>query len=172
MTAHFARPTRSESVDYYFTYIDQVPDGDIVATLDRQPGEARAVFEGIDEERSLHRYAPGKWTIRELLSHVNDTERIFALRALWFARSLGAPLPGFEQDEAIATAGADARSWQSHMEEFTAIRAATVALFRNLPDDAWARQGVASGNTFSVNALAWITAGHVAHHLKLLRDRY
>ena len=97
---------------------------------------------------------------------------MFAFRALWFARALPEPLPSFDQDIAIARAAADERSWSSHIEEFRGVRAATLALFQHLPTEAWARRGVASGNPFTVRALAFITAGHVAHHLRLLRERY
>ncbi len=167
-----ARPARDEAVEYYFTYIDQVAPGDINATLATQGVEVVDLLRGISDAQSLSRYAPDKWSIRDVLGHINDTERIFTFRALWIARALGAELPGFEQDEAVATAGASGRSWQSHIDEFVAIRSSSVALFGNLPAVAWDRRGVASGNAVTVRALAWITAGHVAHHCAILRDRY
>ena len=166
------RPDRTEAIEYYFTYIDQVGTGDIRELLANQLGETLALLDGISDERSLHRYAPGKWTIREALSHVNDAERLFTFRALWFARGFESPLPSFDQDIAVAAAGADARSLKGHRDEFDAIRAATLELFRGLPDDAWLRRGIASGNPFTVRALAYITAGHVAHHNRILRERY
>jgi hypothetical protein len=97
---------------------------------------------------------------------------VFTFRALWFARRFDSPLPSFDQDVAVSTAGADSRPWQSHRDEFSAVRRATLELFRNLPSDAWMRRGVASGNPFTVRALAYITAGHVAHHNRILRERY
>ena len=163
---------RTEAAEYFFTYINQVPEGDIGRILDAQEREAVQLLSGITEERSLHRYAPGKWTIREVVSHINDTERMFTFRALWFARGFDSELPSFEQDIAIRTAGANDRSYRGHIDEFRAIRAATLALFGNLPPDAWTRRGMASGNPFTVRALAHITAGHVAHHMRLLRERY
>ena len=166
------RPDRTEAAEYYFTYIDQVGAGDIREILAAQVDEARALFERISDEASTRRYAPGKWTIRQVLSHVNDTERLFVFRALWFARGFDTPLPSFDQDVAIAAAAADDRPWRSHVDEFRAIRAATVPFFGTMPDEAWTRRGVASGNPFSVRALAYIAAGHVAHHLRLLRERY
>jgi hypothetical protein len=169
---HAVRPDRSEAADYYFTYIDKVGQGDIRDIIDAQAGETVALFEGISEERSLHRYAPGKWSIREVLSHLNDCERMFVFRAFWFARGFDTPLPSFDQNVAIDTAGADARSLRSHIDEFTAVRAATRSFFRQLPEAAWARRGVASGNPFTVRALAYVTAGHVAHHAALLNERY
>lgn len=165
-------PNRTEAAEYYFTYIDQVPHGDIRQTLESQGSEAIALFQKISEEKSAHRYSPDKWSIRQLLNHVTDTERAFAFRALWFARGFDSPLPGFDQNIAVAGANADAQSWSSHIEEFSIVRAATLALFRNLPEDAWDRRGVASGNPFTVCAVAFITAGHVSHHLRILRDRY
>jgi hypothetical protein len=163
---------RSEAAEYYFTYIDQVPDGDIVEILRTQEAEMLELLRGIPEARSLHRYAAGKWTIREVASHVNDCERMFTFRAMWFARGFDSALPSFDQDVAIAGAAADARPLSSHIDEFRAVRAATLALFAEMPHEAWTRRGVASGNPFTVRALAHITAGHVAHHARLLRERY
>lgn len=110
--------------------------------------------------------------MREVLGHINDTERVFAYRAFWIARGLEAPLPGFDQDVTVAAAGSDSRSWESHIEEFVAVRSATSALFRNLPEEAWSRKGVASDRVISVRAMAFVIAGHVEHHLRLLRERY
>jgi hypothetical protein len=165
-------PDRTEAAEYYFTYIDQVGPGDICTILERQMTETLALLSGIPEERSRHRYAPDKWSIRQVAGHVNDTERLFVFRALWFARGFDTPLPSFDQSIAAGTAGSDDRSWKSHVEEFGAIRSATLAFFRNLPAEAWARSGVASGNPFTVRALAFIAAGHVTHHVGILRARY
>jgi hypothetical protein len=165
-------PDRSEAAEYYFTYIDQVPTGDICGTLEAQSAETLALLQGISEEESLRRYAPDKWSIREVLSHLNDTERLFVYRALWFARGFDSPLPSFDQNIAISAAGADDRSWNSHVEEFRAVRAATLTFFQNLPADAWRRSGIASGNPFTVRALAYIVAGHVTHHTRIVRTRY
>lgn len=167
-----AAPDNTEAAEYYFTYINKVPAGDICATLEAQLTDALALFGGISEAESMHRYAEGKWTIRGVLSHINDTERVFVYRALWFARGFDTPLPSFEEGIAAASAAADRRSWRSHVEEFTTVRAATLSFFKNLPEGAWANRGIASGNPFTVRALAYITAGHVAHHLGLLRARY
>ena len=165
-------PDRTEAAEYYFTYIDKVPTGEILEILDSQLGEARVLSSSINDEQSLFRYAPDKWSIKQVMSHVNDTERLFVFRAFWFARGFDEPLPSFDQDVAVTFAGADERSWQSHIREFETVRAATMTFFRNLPEDAWARRGLASGNPFTVRALAYITAGHVTHHLKILRERY
>lgn len=165
-------PDRTEAADYYFTYIDQVRAGEITDVLRRQLDETLAFLHAIPDDRSRHRYAPDKWSIREVLGHVNDTERLFVVRALWFARALDTPLPSFDQHVATANAAADGRSWRSHVDEFRTIREATLAFFAHLPAEAWMRRGVASDNPFTVRALAFITAGHVAHHVRMLRERY
>lgn len=167
-----AVPERTEAAEYYFTYIDQVRRGDICETLDAQRAETLALYQGISEEDSLRRYAPDKWSIREVAGHLNDTERLFVSRAFWFARGFDTPLPSFDQNVAAAAAAADARSWSSHVEEFRTVREATLTFFRNLPAEAWSRRGIASGKPFTVRALAWLAAGHVTHHTRILRERY
>jgi hypothetical protein len=165
-------PDRTEAAEYYFTYIDQVPAGDICDILEAQLSEVVVLLRGVSEDRSLGRYAPDKWTIRQVVNHVNDAERLFVFRALWFARGFDSPLPSFDQDVAVSAARADERPLSSHVEEFTAIRSASVAFFRSLSADAWTRRGVASGFPFSVHALAFITAGHARHHARILDERY
>lgn len=165
-------PDRTEAAEYYFKYIDQVPAGDVRRILEAQSGETFATLRGISEERSRHRYAPDKWSIRQVVGHVSDTERLFVFRALWFARGFDSELPGYDQDVAMAASAADERSWSSHVEELEAVRAATVAFFTSLPDEAWSRRGVASGSPFTVRALAYIAAGHLTHHMKIVRERY
>ena len=166
-------PDRTEAAEYYYTYIDKVPrDGDIRRILEAQLDEAAAFFTGVSDEKSLHRYAPDKWSISEVLSHINDTERVFAFRAFWFARGFDTPLPSFDQNVAATAALAEARAWRTHIDEFRDVRAATVQLFNHLPDDAWSRRGIASGNPFSVRALAYMAAGHLTHHLDILREKY
>src|SRR5436190_18593673 len=114
-------PDRTEAAEYYFTYIDLVGPGDICAILERQSDETVAFLRGISEERSLYRYAPDKWSIRQTLGHVNDAERVFVFRAFWFARRFDTPLASFDQNVAVPTAESDARSWASHIEEFRTI---------------------------------------------------
>ena len=166
-------PDRSEADAYYYNYIDKVPrDADIRTVVETQLDETVALLNGISDEKSMHRYAPGKWSIRECVSHINDTERVFTYRALWFARGFDIPLPSFDQDVAVSGSSADTCGWRAHVDEFRAVRGATIQLFRNMPDEAWSRRGVASGKEVTVRALAYITAGHVAHHLGILRERY
>ena len=166
------RPQASEAAQYYFTYIDQVKGDDISAIIERQLDESLALFAEITEEGSEHRYAPGKWSIRQVLNHITDTERAFAFRALWFARGFDAPLPGYDQNIAANGAAADCVLWAHHVEEFRQVRLSTISLFRNTPAEAWARSGIASDNPFTVRAMAFIIAGHVEHHLRILRERY
>jgi len=161
-----------EAAEFYLTYINQVPEGEICDILQAQLGETMALLTGIPSERSEHRYAPDKWTIKEVVSHVNDTERVFAFRALWFGRGFDGPLPSFDQNRAMAAAQANARSWGDHVAEFQLVRSATLPVFRSFSPDAWARRGVASGHPVSVRALAYIVAGHAAHHCRILRERY
>jgi uncharacterized damage-inducible protein DinB len=165
-------PERTEAAEYYFKYIDRIKDGDIIGRLERQLEETGKFLQGISEEKSIYRYAPGKWSIRQVLNHVNDTERIFLFRALWFARGFADPLPSFDQDVAAAAARADERSWTSHVEEFGTVRRDTLAFYRSLPEDAWMRRGEASGNPFTVRALAFTIAGHMAHHIAVLQEKY
>jgi DinB superfamily len=166
------KPERTEAAEYYFQYIDLVPDGDIVRTLLAQRDEAVAYLEDIPDDRAGHRYAEDKWTLRNVVGHLNDTERLFTFRAFWFARGFETPLPSFDQNVAIAAGGFDARTWRSLIDEFAAVRAATIAFFASLPQNAWDRRGIASGNPFTVRALAYLTAGHVTHHMRIVGERY
>lgn len=166
------RPQPNEAVPYYSHYINLVPEGDIVDTLERQLEETSSFLSEISEEKSLDRYAPDKWSLRELLNHINDTERMFVFRALWFARGFTSPLPGFEEEIAVKGAAANQLSWASQVKEFRSIRSSTVAFFRGLPKEAWDRSGIASDNLFTVRALAYIAAGHVQHHVEVIRNRY
>jgi hypothetical protein len=166
------RPQESEAAKYYFTYIDRVVGDDVTGTIENQLETASVLYSGISEEKSLHRYAPEKWSIRQLLNHVTDTERAFAFRALWFARGFDSPLPGYDQNIAAVGAEADAIPWAAQVEEFRRVRLSTISLFRNMPAAAWARTGRASDNRVSVRAVAYIIAGHLEHHNAILRERY
>jgi hypothetical protein len=166
------RPNTTEAADYYFRYIDLITSDDIVPAIESQMGEMLQLLSGINEEQSLHAYAPGKWTIREVLNHVNDGERVFAGRAFWFARGFTAALPSFDQDVAVQFAHANNTSWADLVEEFKNVRLATISFFKNMPAEAWDRTGVASDNPVSVRAIAYIIAGHVAHHMNVLHEKY
>jgi len=166
------RPEPNEAAPYYFRYIDQVASDNIVDVLKTQLEDTLTFLGGISEEKSLYRYAPEKWSMREVLSHINDCERVFLFRAFWFARGFQEPLPSFDQNVCVEAARADDVSWASRVEEFRSIRLATLAFFHSLPAEAWKRRGVASDNSFTVRALAYILAGHVMHHRAILRERY
>ena len=166
------RPQANEAAPYYSMYIDLIASDDVVAVFREQMGQTVHFLESISDEQSLHAYAPGKWTIREVLNHVNDGERLFLGRALWFARGFQDPLPGFDQDVAAQHAHANKISWPQLVEEFKTVRAATISFFDSMPDEAWSRSGIASDNPVSVRALAYIIAGHLAHHTNVLREKY
>lgn len=167
-----ARPAASEYAPYYGKYIATVGDGDIVSLLRESGRELDTALAGVDESRGGHRYADGKWSVREVIGHLIDAERIFSYRALRIARGDATPLPGFDQDPYVAASNAEARSVADLRDEMRAVRESTTRLFASLADDAWARVGTASENPVSVRALAYITLGHQHHHLRILRERY
>jgi hypothetical protein len=166
------RPQPNEAASYYFKYIDLIPSEDIVAAMKSQLDETVQFLERISEEKSMGTYETGKWTIRELWNHVNDGERLFAFRAFWFARGFQDALPSFEQDLAVQAARADETPWNKLVDEFKSLRSATISFFETLPEEAWTRNGVASDSPVSVRALAYIMAGHVAHHTQILKEKY
>lgn len=166
------RPEPNEAVEHYWKYIHRVQGDDPIAALERQLKEAVPFLQGIPEEKSMYRYAPGKWSMREALSHVTDTERSFAYRALWFGRGFTTPLEGLPENEAAAAAQADRIPWAAHVEEFRQVRLATISLFQHMPEEAWNRSGIVSGNPITVRALSFLTTGHSDHHLAIFRERY
>lgn len=172
MPAVIERPGTDEYAPYYATYIDRVPDGDIVGTLERQLGETLALLRAIPEQRGAHRYAPGKWSIKDVIGHVVDTERVMAYRALRMARGDQTPLASFDQEPWVAIARFDERSIASLVTEFEHVRWSTLDLFRSLDAGALLRRGTANGVSFTPRALAYIIAGHERHHVSVLRERY
>lgn len=157
----------------YARYVERVPtDASILDELVRQRDQTRARFASVAEGRGAHRYAPGKWSVRQVVAHLSDAERIFAYRALRFARGDSTPLPGFEENAYAEQAGADAQSLAALVTEWGQVREASIVLFRHLPPGAWTRPGTASGMPATVRALAWIIAGHTRHHLGSLAERY
>ncbi len=167
-----ARPAAGEYAPYYGKYIEKVPHDDALASLATQAEDTLRLVRGLDDARALHRYAPGKWSVKEVLGHVSDAERVFAYRALRIARADETPLAGFDENAYVPAGRFDARPVESLAAEFAAVRAATLALFRALDADALLRRGTASGQPVSVRALAWIIAGHERHHHALLVERY
>ncbi len=166
------RPEAGEYAEYYGKYIEKVPGTDALGILESQRLQMAQLFAGRSERDGNFRYAPGKWTVKEVLGHVTDTERIFTYRALRIARGDHTPLPGFEQDDFVKNGGFAARTLADLVEEFGAVRGASITLFRSFDDDAWSRGGVASEKQVTVRALAFITAGHQIHHRMILEEQY
>ena len=173
-SAHLAiaAPESSEYAPYYGRYISLVEGNDIVSTLEQQGTETVAMLSGLTEREAAFRYAPDKWSLKEVLGHVTDTERIFTYRALRIARNDVTPLPGFEQDHYVQAAIFGNRTLAGLLEEFAAVRHATLLLFRSLDAEAWMRCGIASEKEVSVRALAYMTAGHELHHRKIIQEKY
>lgn len=166
------RPNPSEYAPYYSKYIDLVPDGPIVDVLRSQMSETLKLLRSIQEAKGSHAYAPGKWTIKEVVGHVTDAERVFSYRALRFARADATALPGFDENQYTPSGEFGSRTLQNLADELEIVRHSTAALFDGLPKDAATRMGTASNNPVSVQALAYIIAGHERHHVKLLKERY
>jgi uncharacterized damage-inducible protein DinB len=166
------RPDATEYAPYYGKYVSLVAESDIIASLSRQLDETLALLGKISEAQADSRYAPGKWSIKELVGHIIDTERIFSYRALRFARNDKTPLNGFEQDDYIRGASFNDYTLVDLASEFAHVRRATLSLFKHLDEEAWNRTGTASDNEVSVRALAYIIAGHELHHMEILRSRY
>ena len=171
-TAVDRRPASDQYAPYYDKYISRVAPGDVVAALETQLEATTALLRGIPESKAGFRYAPEKWSIRELLGHVIDTERIFTYRALRFARGDKAPLAGFDQDDYVAQANFESCSLAELISEFGHVRRSTISLFRHLAGEAWLRTGTANDAEVSVRALAYIIAGHELHHMEVLREKY
>jgi hypothetical protein len=167
-----SRPDPKEYAPFYAGYIARVPEGSILEILERQPGEVRRALAAVASERETYRYAPEKWSIRELLGHIGDAERIFGYRALRIGRGDQTPLAGFDEKPYVAASGADTRPLADLLEEFAAVRAANLIVLRHLPEAAWLNMGTANNNPVSVRAVAYTMAGHVLHHMAVLRERY
>jgi uncharacterized damage-inducible protein DinB len=166
------RPAPNEFAEFYGRYIDQVADGPVLETLARQLEATMKLLSGIAEARGDHRYAPGKWSIKDVVGHVTDVERVFACRALQFARGEKQPLPGMEQDDYVTEAGFAARKLADIAAELEALRRSNLAMFAGFSKEQWMRRGTASGFEFSVRSIPWILAGHELHHVGVLRERY
>jgi hypothetical protein len=165
-------PEPTEYQPYYARYISLVPAADLAQTLDAQLAESLPMLRAIGEQKSLHRYAAGKWSIKEVLGHLIDAERIFTYRAPRFARNDQTPLPGFDQDPYVSAANFDARRWDDLVAEFEHVRRSSILFFGALTPEEMVRCGTASQNAITVRALGYIVAGHELHHMAILRDRY
>jgi hypothetical protein len=166
------RPDPAEYAPAFRVYVDRVPDGDVLAHLEAQGRATCALLAGLGEAKGAHAYAPGKWTVKRVVQHVVDGERLFAYRALCVARGETGSLPGFDENLYAANDGSDGRLLAHVIAELAAVRVATILLFRGFDALAWTRHGTANGKPVSVRSLPWIVAGHELHHLAVLRERY
>jgi hypothetical protein len=166
------RPEAGEFDPYYARYIDRVPDGDIASLLEGQIRSTTAVLRAVPADRAAYRYAPGKWSIAEVVGHMIDLERMFGYRALRFARADATPIEGFDENAYVPAGEFDRRSLADLVDDFEAVRASTLTLIRGLSLAAWTRIGTANGKLISVRALIYIIAGHERDHLGTLKARY
>ena len=166
------RPQPGENVPYYDRYISLVPGNDVLAALDEQRRQMLLLLSGGNESDGDLRYAPEKWSLKEVLGHVNDTERIMSYRALRISRGDATPIEGYEQDDYVRNGPFGRSSLADLIEDYIAVRRATVSLLRNLDEAAWTRRGVANKNEVTVRALAYIIAGHELHHRRILEEKY
>ncbi|MDP1831901.1 MAG: DinB family protein [Geothrix sp.] len=167
-----SRPQPGEYAEGYAPYLAAAPEGDPLALLQAQMGEVTDIFAGLSEAQGTHRYAPGKWSLKDLIQHLGDAERIFAYRCLRIGRGDATPLPGFDEDAYALTARADERTLAELLADFKATRAASLTLFHGLPEAAWNQPGISSGKAITARCLPYICLGHAAHHLAVIRERY
>ncbi len=166
------RPEAGEYAAYYEKYIARITGPDILTTLEEQRRQTLLLLSGLSESDGEIRYAPGKWSVKEVVGHVCDAERIFGYRALRVGRGDATPLPGFDENEYVRHAPFAKLGLAELIEEFTAVRRATLSLFRNFDQEAWTLRGVANNNPVSVRALAYIIGGHELHHRRMLEEKY
>jgi len=166
------RPEATEYAEYYGKYISKVPGVEVLSVLESQRAQMLKLVSGRTERDGNFRYAPGKWTVKEVFGHITDTERIFTYRALRIGRGDQTPLPGFEQDDFVKNGGFASRTLPDLAEEFDAVRSASIGLFRSFDEETWSRRGVASQKEVTVRALGFMTAGHQIHHRMILEEHY
>lgn len=166
------RPAANDAHPAYAAYIALVQEEDVLSALEQQSSITQKILSGLDEVQASYRYAPGKWSIRQLLGHLSDAERVFGYRALCVARGETQPLPGFDEDTYVANAGFDNWRLGDLAEQYALVRRSNIVLFRNLSVEAWERRGTANEHEVTVRALAYSIVGHERHHLNVLRERY
>lgn len=166
------RPEQGEYPEWYDGYVKSVPDGNIVELLKTQLAKMNTIAAGIHEDIAFFRYEPGKWSIKEVYGHLNDTERIFSYRALRFLRNDKTDIPQYDQDMYVSAANFDAIPFKKLFEEFKQIRSATISLFENVNGEQWKLAGTSGGKLFTVSAMAYIITGHVSHHIDVLKEKY
>lgn len=167
-----ARPDTTEYASYYEKYVSLVPTGDVITQLEKQLEETLSLIRGLSESQAAHRYAADKWSIKEVIGHIIDSERIFAYRVLRFARNDSQALPGFEQDDFMKHSNFDSRQMSDLAEELELVRRANILMLKSFDEEAWNRRGTASNAEVSVRALAYIIAGHELHHINVVKSRY
>ena len=172
MPSTATRPASSEYLPYYARYIQKVPGDDVLAALKNQLRETIAFLNCITNEESVARYEQGKWSVREVVGHMIDTERIFAYRALRIGRGDETPLPGYEQDDYVKRGNFDKVRWSALIEEFELVRRANILMFSGFTDEAWMRSGTANNAPVTARAIAWIIAGHELHHREEIEEKY
>ena len=166
------RPESTEYPPFYETYVSKVQGGDVISQLESQRVQTAQLFAASTERDGNFRYSPGKWTIKEVVGHLSDAERVFSYRAMRIGRGDQTPLPGFEQDDYVKNGNFSEQSLADLVAEYGAVRASTLALLRSFNAEAWTRRGIASNSPITVRALAFIIAGHELHHREILKDRY
>jgi hypothetical protein len=166
------RPPESEFAPFYKGYVELVPEADVVAVLEAQADEIRRVASSVRQERETYRYGEGKWSVREVFGHLVDAERVFGYRAFCFSRGEQAALPSFDENRYVAASRSDATPLGDLVDELALVRRSNLIVFQRLQPAEWTQAGTASGRRVTVRALAWILAGHVRHHLAILRERY
>jgi uncharacterized damage-inducible protein DinB len=169
---HIPRPNPDEHIAYYGRYVSLVPDGDLIRQLESGIGDTAALLRRTPSDRADFAYAPGKWTVKEVVGHMTDVERVMGFRALWFARSDVQPLPGFDENAWVPSGKFADRTLADLTDELQAVRASTIAMVRGLEPESLVRRGTANGAEISVRALLYIIAGHERHHVGLLKERY
>ncbi len=166
------RPKENEFPPHAKAYVEHVPADDVIAVLAGQVERTVALVGPLGDDGALRRYAPGKWTVKETVGHISDTERVLSYRILRIARGDATPLPGFEQDGYVANAASNERALEDLLKELRAVRQSTLSLVRSLPMEAWNRGGTASGFPVTARGLLFTLAGHELHHFQILRDKY
>jgi hypothetical protein len=166
-----SRPERNEYADFYANYISKVPNGDLLNFMELQPDEFNGLLNGLTDEQAMQQPAPGKWSVKQVLGHLCDTERIMGYRALRFARADKTEIEGFEQDDYVAAANSNDRSTTELLSELKSVRGSTLSLLESFATTEPERSGIANGKSISVRALAYVIAGHAQHHLELLRKQ-
>ena len=172
MKTTWRKPDLAKLTEYQRSYVNLVPEGELPQILEKNMQETISMLSVLPQEKLSYRYAPGKWSIPQILLHITDTERIFSYRILCIARGDKTPLPGFEENDYAAASRADERSFSSVVQEFTAVRRATIELFKNLDAEMRQRTGISNGREISVLALCFMITGHGMHHLRVMREKY